>query len=106
MKNCPYCVATKATPVGDNVTPIESNETLERVVVDLADFGAYVSPGEPRYLMSIVDHFSSYVRLYALFTKRKAEVWRAFLDFMCKEGVPAIVHSDNGGEFVWYGPRT
>ncbi len=101
INNCASCVVTKARPVGETITPIESNETLERVVVDLADFGAYVSKGEPRYLMTIIDHFSSYIRLYPLFTKRKSEVWHSFKDYMCKEGVPAIVHSDNGGEFVW-----
>ncbi len=61
INNCPSCVATKARPVGENITPIESNETLERVVVDLADFGAYVSKGD---LMTKIDHFSSYVLLW------------------------------------------
>ncbi len=55
---------------------------MERVMVDLADFGAYSSDGKPRYLISVIDHFSSLVRVYPLLTKTKDEVWYEFRLYM------------------------
>ncbi len=60
----------------------------------------FVKNGYSRVTQGSVTSESSVTRLYPLFTKRNSEVWHAFRDYMCKEVVPAIVHSDNVGELV------
>ena len=71
---------------------------LERVSVDLLDcvngFKGY------RYILSALDHYSRYVKLYPLRTKGTDEVSEAFERYVSDFGAPASLLCDNGGEFV------
>lgn len=49
--------------------------------------------------MVVIDHFSSWVTVYFLADKTAASIWSKMKKYMMSEGVPRIIHSDNGGEF-------
>ncbi len=52
------------------------------------------------YILTIVDHFSRYVQAYALENKEAKTVATAFLDYVCRHGVPENCVSDRGSEFT------
>jgi hypothetical protein len=85
----------------EHVHPIVSRAFGERIVIDLKDFHAYVNgqQGAKRYLMVIIDHFSSWVEVCFLKDKTAAAVWSKMFKYLSRSGVPTIIHSDNGGEF-------
>jgi transposase InsO family protein len=105
---CAECKVAKPVVGSPHVTPIESKAPHERIVVDLKDFSAYLpkegapgyDPEQKRYLMVIVDHYSGFVVTYALSRKTADAVWAKMLKFLKSVGIPEIIHSDNGGEFV------
>jgi hypothetical protein len=102
VKQCMACTQSKPISGADHVQPIHSKEIFERVVADLKDFSSITPDDAPRYLLSFVDHYSSFVSTYCLFTKTTAEVWTCFTDYAMRYRVPDLVHTDNGGEFQWY----
>lgn len=102
VSQCTDCRQSKAVTGSEHVHPIVSTAFGERVVVDLKDFGCYVRNGGDdrayRYLMVLIDHYSSWVQVYFLRDKESTTVWSKILDYM-KQGVPEIIATDNGGEF-------
>ena len=57
--------------------------------------------GGLRYVLTVVDHHTHWCELIPLKTKLSTEVAQAFFQgVICRHGVPSIVISDNGGEFV------
>lgn len=104
VKTCSYCAQHKTISGADHLVPIESTRCFERLVTDLKDFNCITTDGNPRYLLSFVDHYSSFVFAYPIFTKEKNEVWQCFLDLTYRFRMPEMVHSDNGGEFQWLVP--
>jgi hypothetical protein len=101
VSRCPNCAQKKGIPQAESVHPITSSRPFERLVIDLKDFGSISSEGDPRYCLSMVDHFSSWVFAFKLYSKHTDAVWRKFEKVMYLVGVPDIVHCDNGGEFRW-----
>jgi len=101
---CTDCRQSKAVAGGDHVHPIVSKAFGERVVIDLKDFHAYVQgqPAAYRYLMVLIDHYSSWVEVFFLYDKSSETVWAKVRKYMMRFGTPAIFHCDNGGEFVLY----
>ena len=71
---------------------------LERVSVDVLDcvsgYQGY------RYILSILDHYSRYIKLYALKTKGAEAVIQPFGRYVSDFGAPATLLADNGGEFT------
>ena len=104
MKSCTSCSLAKPISGSEHVHPIVSKAFGERIVIDLKDFHAYVEghDGAKRYLMVIIDHFSSWVEVYFLEDKTAATVWSKMEHYLSTRGVPTIIHSDNGGEFELY----
>lgn len=61
----------------------------------------YQSHGKFKFIGHIVDHFSKFHILFPLETKSAGEVARNCVEkFFSIFGLPLIIHSDNGSEFV------
>ena len=71
---------------------------LERVSVDLLDCvnGCHGY----RYILSVLDHYSIFVRLYPLRSKNTDEVCEAMEGYVSDFGAPTSLLADNGGEFT------
>lgn len=76
------------------------NNPLERISLDLTDM--HDGAGGYRYVLTVVDHFSRFVKFYKLRSKLSREVCERFSDYLNDYGVPTLVIADNGGEFNSY----
>ena len=100
VKECLSCQQTKGTrglqqPWQE--LPAVSHP-LERVSVDLTDMVAGMNGY--RYILTVTDHFSRYVKFYRLRTKTSNEVSKRFQDYLYDFGAPQYLLLDNGGEFT------
>lgn len=78
--------------------PIQSNYTLERVQIDLAD-ESYTTPHNGNHwILHIKDHLSKYSFLYALPDKISAGVARCIAQRLGVVGIPQILQCGNGTE--------
>lgn len=66
--------------------------------VDLIDMQSE-RDGDFRYILNYIDHFTKFVSLRALKSKRAEEVADVLMDIFCERGAPTILHTDNGREF-------
>ena len=71
---------------------------LERISIDLTDM--YSGENNYRYVLTVVDHYSRYVKYYPLRSKSTDEVSKNFLKYLNDFGVPTTVILDNGAEFT------
>ena len=78
-----------------DLPPVEDN--CQRVAIDLIDL--HGSRAGYRYCLTVVDHFSRYLRIYPLRTKTTKAVAAEFKRDICRFGKPKLVIMDNGGEF-------
>ena len=69
-----------------------------RVAIDLIDL-VHSSSG-PRYCLTMIDHFSRFIRAYPLRNKTSSNVLRALKQDISIFGVPQIALSDHGSEFT------
>ncbi len=74
------------------------NKLLERVSIDLT----YMVAGAQgyRYVLTVLNHYSRYTKLYPLKTKSTEEVREAFQGFITDFGTPHTVLLHSGGEFT------
>ena len=86
------------------VKPILSSAPLERIQYDLAEMGKIGNiPGNPKFLLCIVDHYSKFAWVYPLKSKHAAGVYNALVDLFevkLKGRKIKIAQSDNGKEFT------
>ena len=77
-----------------------TQRVLDRVHIDLTGPLPKTQNGH-RYILVIKDYLTKYVWLVPLYTKGMREVAEAFVTkFVCQAGIPAMVVSDKGNEFV------
>ena len=76
----------------------QTTRPLERLSIDLTDMIA--GTDGLRFVLSVVDGYSRFVRLYPLKTKSADGVVKALEEFIRAYGKPGAILSDNGGEFV------
>ena len=97
-QNCCICVLNQANASKALLQPIISNETFERVQIDLIDM-RYQPSHEYCWILHIKDHFSKYTQLYALPSKHAEGVafWVAI--FIGSFFPMKILQCDNGKEF-------
>jgi len=74
------------------------NKPLERIGIDLTDMVAGAQGF--RYILTVVDHYSRYVKFYPLKTKHTQMVVEALDQYVADFGVPQGIVLDNGGEFT------
>ncbi len=53
-----------------------------------------------RYVLTITDHFSRFVKFYSLKTRNTEEVVRNVQDYLCDFGVPDVMILDNAKQFT------
>ncbi|XP_066922014.1 uncharacterized protein [Clytia hemisphaerica] len=100
IENCVPCSSKKPQLSVAKLTPIVSRFFMDRMQIDLIDMTH--DPDEKfRYIGHIVDHFSKYRVIFALKSKQPAEVGlHVKARYLAYFGLPKIVQSDNGAEFV------
>jgi len=80
------------------IKPILHSEMNSRCQIDLIDLQTNPD-GNYKFILVYQDHFTKFVILRALKTKRAAEVAYHLLDIFTTFRAPNILHSDNGREF-------
>ena len=71
---------------------------LERISIDLTDMIS--GDNGYRYVLTVIDHYSRYVKYFKLRSKSTNEVSRNFVTYLNDFGVPQAVILDNGAEFT------
>ena len=81
------------------VKPIVTIDANRRCQVDCVDM-QNMPDRDFKYIMVYQDHLTKYTCLRAMKTKNADEVACNLVNIFCNIGSPAILHSDNGREFV------
>lgn len=77
-----------------------SNEAFEKVYLDLVG-PLPIDHENSRYILTIQCELTKFIEAYPLKTKETKEVAKKFMDeFILRYGVPKIVATDQGKEFV------
>lgn len=99
VKECITCQQTKSASAlqrqWQELPPV--HQPLERVSIDITEMTP--ARGGHRYVLTIIDHFSRYVKLIKLRSRQAEEVVRAIQLYMGDYGVPKILLADNACEF-------
>ena len=99
VKSCKLCQQFKGHGATHHhwkdLPPVEEN--CQRVAIDLIDL--HGSRAGYRYALTVVDHFSRFLRIYPLRNKTTQAVAAEFKKDICQFGKPRLVIMDNGGEF-------
>ena len=101
VKHCAVCNSYKSgvapAPIASYPVP---SKPFERVHMDLLSGFSESSQGN-KHLLVIVDELTRYTEMYPIRNKTAEEVAITFFKlFICRHGVPEILVSDNGREFV------
>ncbi|KAL4103913.1 hypothetical protein QTP88_019230 [Uroleucon formosanum] len=95
-----HCQKKSSNPKRGLVSkPILHSTFNSRSQIDLIDMQSQHINGF-RFILNYQDHLTKFVLLRALSSKRAEEIAHNFLDIYTTFGAPAILHSDNGREFV------
>ncbi len=73
------------------------DKPLERVSMDIVDMIGDTQGF--RYVLTVLDHYSKYTKLFPLKTKTTEGVCEAFSSYIADFGAPKAVLVDNGGVF-------
>ena len=71
---------------------------LDRISIDLTDMQQ--GNNGYRYVLTVIDHYSRYVKFYPLRSKTTEEVGKNFQKYLVDFGTPLVLISDRGGEFT------
>ncbi|XP_022175233.1 KRAB-A domain-containing protein 2-like [Myzus persicae] len=97
---CTHCQKKSSNPKRGLVSkPILHSTFNSRAQIDLIDMQSQNINGF-RFILNYQDHLTKFVLLRALSSKRAEEIAHNMLDIYTTFGAPAILHSDNGREFV------
>ena len=76
----------------------EVDNTGQRMAVDLIDL--HGSPQGYRYCLTVIDHFSRFLKIYPLRHKHSRTVAAKFMEHINTFGTPSVLITDNGSEFA------
>ena len=100
VKNCLTCQRHK--PSGGLQQPFRElppvKRPLDRIGIDLTDMVS--GANGYRYVLTVIDHYSRYVKFYPMRSKTTEEVCKNFSSFLQDFGTPLSVILDNGAEFT------
>lgn len=97
---CTDCHKKSSNPRRGLVSkPILHSAYNSRAQIDLIDMQSQ-SINNYRFIMNYQEHLTKFVTLKPLKTKRAEEIAYNLIDIYTTFGAPAILHSDNGREFV------
>ena len=106
---CPVCrkskiqrTVTRPLRMGRDLPPIPGYA----IALDLVSFQSIPSKDGYKYVLTIIDQFTRFLRFLPLKAKAPEGVAQVLLkEWICLFGTPAIIHTDGGGEFeahvVW-----
>ena len=99
VRNCPRCIRRKAQgKTSANLVVVESTFPMDLVCMDFLSLE--MSAGGYEHILVITDHFTRYAQ--AIPTKNQSAKTTArvlFDNFICHDGFPARLHSDQGRNF-------
>ena len=101
VRGCHVCSAYKATASSSKVAtyPVPSRP-FQRVHMDLLTHFCESGSGN-KHLLVVIDELTRYTECYPIRNKTAEEVAVTFFNgFICRHGVPEVLVSDNGREFV------
>lgn len=100
VKECITCQAHKDSPAlkqkFQELPPVY--KPLERISIDLTDM--FSGANGYRYVLTVIDHYSRFVKFYPLRNKTTDVVSQNFKKYLNDFGVPKCVILDNGSEFT------
>jgi transposase InsO family protein len=98
---CQLCQKRKPAPTRPH-HPLQQptiTEPLQRVTVDIMGFERATAKGN-RYILVIVDTLTKWAEAYAMPDEKAETVARLLVEeFVCRMGIPAQLHSDQGRQF-------
>ena len=102
---CDICSSNILLPKKPHSSHIKSLEIFERIQIDLtqiafSDCAEILSKRGYRWVLSVLDCFSKYAWAFPLKSKETDRICLILCELFSNEGVPEILQSDNGGEFV------
>lgn len=101
IRSCPVCQKTSNAPThshGPTFT-LGAKRPNHWVATDLMGELEEDSRGY-KYIIVFVDHFSGFCRLFPMKSKEASECAERLLEYICRDGKPENLRSDNGREFV------
>lgn len=98
LNACAVCHKIKKISRSNPIQPIISHAPRERILIDLINMSKYHS--NEKFLLSIIDHYSSFIMIYCQKTKSAKETAENIKSYIRIFGAPSIIQSDNGPEFV------
>lgn len=102
--HCLHCNLNTANNTKPPLTPIEVNQTFERVQIDLIDM-RHTPSDRYHWILHIKDHWSKYSQLYALIGKEATPIAECMAQWIMAFFPMKIVQCDNGKEFKGSMPR-
>ena len=103
LHKCPVCQELQGRkPIPSPLNPLPTvAEPNIRVHMDLFGPLKVRSANGKKYIMVMTDAFSKYTELAAICDKKADTVAKAFFEhWICRHGVPAMIVSDRGKEFL------
>ena len=98
VKECITCQQTKTAATlqkqWQELPPVQ--QPMDRISMDITEM--VVAKGY-RYVLTVIDHFSRYVKLFKLRSRHAEEVVRNIQSYMGDYGVPKTLLADNACEF-------
>ena len=102
--NCEICLSNITLPKRGHYKHIKTFCVFERVQIDLTqiafDNEDILSRNGYKWVLTIIDCFSKFAWAYPLRSKESKPICDILCELFLKEGVPMLLQSDNGGEFV------
>jgi hypothetical protein len=96
-----YQVSSKTKNPEKVTNPLMTSRPMEHLQMDLVDFHQYKGTNNQyTFLLVVVDCFSKFLWAFPLKKKEAPEVLSKLRALFMTEGIPTILQSDNGTEFV------
>ena len=96
-----YQVSSKTKNPEKVTNPLMTSRPMEHLQMDLVDFHQYKGTNNQyTFLLVVVDCFSKFLWAFPLKKKEAPEVLSKLRALFMTEGIPTILQSDNGKEFV------
>ena len=96
-----YQVSSKTHNMEKVTNPLQTSGPMEHLQMDLVDYSRFERQNHGfHYLLVVIDCFSKFVWAYPLKNKKAESVLACLRGLFFCEGIPRILQSDNGGEFV------
>jgi hypothetical protein len=96
-----YQVSSKTKNPEKVTNPLMTSRPMEHLQMDLVDFHQYKGQNNQyTFLLVVVDCFSKFLWAFPLKKKEAPEVLSKLRALFMTEGIPTILQSDNGTEFV------